>query len=252
VVRDEEGPLFLSDGSSTNVLEADSSGLPQKFLLNLDTMALTFQRGVGIVEARLPSPDGVRIAKIKTVKLGETTSAIGVASRPALTANAPAANPPAASGPNATPAPPPGAPAANAPRANRTRSLADTVTNITEENPRLQVEAVPAEGGTQFVLTVTNTAGKLLPFHFTSSQSYDFVVTDVTTGQEVWRWSRRMFFSTVIRDEALRGKGDWKFDAVWNRRDNSLNPVTPGQYRVVAILTSQPQIEAEPIAFEIK
>src|SRR5262245_52364651 len=81
ISRDEEGPLFLSDGSSTEVLQADSSGLPQKFLLNLDTMALTFQRGVGIVEARLETPEGIRIAKIKSVNVGESGATVGVASR---------------------------------------------------------------------------------------------------------------------------------------------------------------------------
>jgi hypothetical protein len=56
----------------------------------------------------------------------------------------------------------------------------------------------------------------------------------------------------VIRDEALRAKANWKFDAVWNYRDNNLNPVAPGQYRLIGIVYSQPQIETEPIILEVK
>src|SRR5262249_36376336 len=63
-IQDREGPLFLNDGAATNVLESDSAGLPQKFQLKTDSMTLTFQRGVGIVEARLQTPNGVQIAKI--------------------------------------------------------------------------------------------------------------------------------------------------------------------------------------------
>ena len=233
IAQDEEGSLFLADGSSTEVLQADSSGLPQKFLLNLDTMALTFQRGVGIVEARLRTPDGIRIAKIKNVSLGGSGVAVGVASPAAAAAAAP--------------------PAAPQLPDRRGRDLVDNVTTISEENPRLELVATPvAGGGTQFVLTVTNTSLKLLPFHFTSGQNYDFVVTDPVTEQEVWRWSRRQFFSQVIRDEALRAKADWKFEGLWNHRDNNLNPVAPGQYRLVGIVSSQPEIETEPIILEVK
>ena len=233
IANDEEGPMFLADGSSTEVLTADSSGLPQKFVLNLDTMALTFQRGVGIVEARLLTPDGIRIAKIKNVRLGEGSGAVGVASRTAAAASAP----------------PPTAPT---PQQQRTKDLIDNVTTISEENPRLSLEANQVPGGTQFLLTVTNTSQKLLPFHFNSGQSYDFVVVDPVTNQEVWRWSRRMFFSQVIRDEAIRARDSWKFEAVWNHQDNGLNPITEGRYQVKGIVSSQPQIESEPVSLEFK
>src|SRR5215470_6978494 len=43
----EEGPLFLADGTRVEVLQADDSGLPLKFLLHGDLADLTFQRGMG-------------------------------------------------------------------------------------------------------------------------------------------------------------------------------------------------------------
>ena len=62
--RNAEGPLFLNDGSATEVIEADAAGAPQKFILRMDKMALTFQRGVGIVEARMRRSGTPVIAKL--------------------------------------------------------------------------------------------------------------------------------------------------------------------------------------------
>jgi hypothetical protein len=69
----------------------------------------------------------------------------------------------------------------------------------------------------------------------------------------VWRWSRRMFFvQKVTRQESIRPKRNWKFEAVWNHRDNDLNRVEPGRYQVVGSLAIDPPIESDPAVFEIK
>ena len=73
---------------------------------------------------------------------------------------------------------------------------------------------------------------KLVPFAFRSGQTYDFAVVDASTGQEVWRWSRRMYFSQVVRQEALRPNRNWTFEVTWNHRDNDVNLVAPGKYTV--------------------
>src|SRR5438128_1003721 len=104
----------------------------------------------------------------------------------------------------------------------------------------------------KFVFTVINTSGKLLPMTFKSGQTYDFEVTDALTGQEVWRWSRRMFFTQVIRQEAIRGNRNWVFEVTWNHRDNDLNVVMPGKYKVIASLATQPPIESDAVIFEVK
>jgi len=103
------------------------------------------------------------------------------------------------------------------------------------------------------VFTVINTSDKLLPFNFKSGQTYDFEVVDSSTGQEVWRWSRRMIFSSqVVRQESIRGNRNWVFEVTWNHRDNDLNVVTPGKYKVVASLATQPPIESDPVTFEVQ
>ena len=74
MINDEESALFF-DGVVSEVLQSDDSGLPLKFVLQTDTAAVTFQRGVGIVEARVHGADGVRIAKIANVRVGERRAA---------------------------------------------------------------------------------------------------------------------------------------------------------------------------------
>jgi hypothetical protein len=113
------------------------------------------------------------------------------------------------------------------------------------------VEARAERDAHRFVLTVRNTSEQLLPFDFTTSQSFDFVVVDPLHGQEVWRWSRRRFFSEVIRSEAIRPGGEWTFDGEWNHRDSALNEVEAGDYEVFGVLTAEDPIESEPIEFHV-
>jgi hypothetical protein len=235
VAQDEEGPLFLADGTSTEVIEKDNGGLPVKFILHTDTMALTFQRGVGIVEARIQGGNGIQIARINSARIGEGRGAGG-----APLARAPTDQP-------AVPTIPP-----PKPPDQKAKEVADSVTTITEENPRLTVEAAAAQDGTKFTLTVTNTSDKLLPFNFTTGQTYDFAVIDPGTGQEIWRWSRTEFFTQVKRSESIRPKLNWKFEVTWNHRDNDQNPVPPGSYRVVGIIATRPPMESQDLTFEVK
>ena len=92
-------------------------------------------------------------------------------------------------------------------------------------------------------MSVTNTSDKLLPFRFQSGQSYDFAIHDAS-GREVWRWSRGNFFTQVVRNDSIRASAKWQFEATWNRKDNDDNPVPPGAYRLTAILTASPQVQA--------
>ena len=230
MVDNEESPLFLADGAKAEVLQADESGLPQKFILKMDLMDLTFQRGMGIIEARLHPGKGVQIAKLTSVHVGERQAA-QAASQGAPTLPAPSAP---------------------ATREQKSKALADNVAKVSEDNPALDVQASDIPGGTKFVFTIINTSDKLLPLNFKSGQTYDFEVIDSSTGQEVWRWSRRMFFSQVLRQEAIRGSRNWVFEVTWNHRDNDLNVVTPGKYKVIASLATQPPIESDPVSFEVQ
>ena len=223
VSADQEAPLFPGDSQSTEVLQSDTSGIPVKFALHTGSTTLVFQRGVGIVEARLQTSDGVRVVKLQSAKFGRGTAAAA----PSVSAGSTA-------------------PTTSAVRPN------PTVATVTAENPRLVVSAEPAPGGLKLEMLVVNLSDKLLPFKFNSSQNYDFVITDPATGQEVWRWSHGTMFAQVIRSDSIRASSKWTYSEVWNRRDNDKNPVSPGRYRLVGILSSQPPIQSEPVMIDVQ
>src|SRR5262249_815364 len=134
----------------------------------------------------------------------------------------------------------------------KAKGLVDNVAKLSDETVALDVQATEVTGGTRFVLTVINSTDKLVPFSFRSSQSYDFAVIDPSTGQEVWRWSRRMMFSQVLRQASPRPSRNWTFEVTWNHRDNDFNVVTPGKYKVVGSVVVQPPMESEPVTFELR
>ncbi|HEX4997999.1 MAG TPA: BsuPI-related putative proteinase inhibitor [Terriglobia bacterium] len=220
LVNDREDPLFLSDGSTVDTLEQDAGGLPQKIRLHLDLMTLIFQRGVGIVEARIETPAGVRLIRMSDSRVGAPRS-----SSTGVPAPEPAINPNAAR--------PPG-----------------VVSAVTAENPRLSMNVEPIPEGFRMTFTVTNTGDRLLPFRFPSGQNFDFIVMD-QSGREVWRWSRTQFFTRVVRSEALRPDNPWRYQAVWDGRDSDGNAAPPGSYRVTAQLVSDPPREAPSVVVTI-
>ena len=214
---DTEGPLFLDDDATTEVVESDSSGAPLKFILRTGKMVLTFQRSVGIVEARMDRSGVPVIAKLVTTP--------PPADRAAPTATSTEKSP--------VVIPPPAAPRRESP-----------VASVSSQNPRVQVVASPATGGAfRFGIVLTNTSDKLLPLRFTSSQTYDFVIYDTLSDREVWRWSKGNFFNQVVRNESIRPESKWQFEVVWDRKDNNDTPVPAGAYRLTAIVTSSPLIQ---------
>ncbi len=227
MLDNEEGPLFLADGTRVEVLQADSSGLPVKFILHADLVDLTFQRGQGIVEARMHAGKDVQIAKLTSLRTSDRKAAEAAAQ------GAPAVPPPK-------------------PPDQKPKDRLENVAKLSEENVALDIQATAVPGGTKFLLTVVNATDKLIPFPFTTGQTYDFVVEDAATGQEIWRWSRRMFFTQVVRQEALRPNKNWTFEVTWNHRDNDLNVVSAGKYRLVGSLVTRPLMASPPIMFEIQ
>jgi hypothetical protein len=185
----------------------------------MNEMSLTFQRGVGIVEARMKRSGTPVIAKL-------VGSPGAPGPRPGPTAAAPTDK-------TSVLIPPPVIPNRREP----------PVASVSAQNPRLEVSATPTPDGYRFVMVVTNTSDKLLPLRFTSSQTYDFVIRDTLGDREVWRWSDGNFFNQVIRNESIRAEGKWQFDETWNRKDNDGKPVPAGAYRLTAIVTSSPLLQ---------
>lgn len=224
---ENQADLFPSLGASAEVVETDDNGAPFKAVFQFGSMVLTLERGVGIVQAGFITTDGLRIANLVGARVGGSVLGGGQeASRPG----------------NLTPgfeALPVAAPI-------------DTVGTIDEIQPELTVEAVAERGGHRFVLIIQNPSELLLPFDFSSSQSFDFVVLDPLRNMEIWRWSQRRFFSEVVRSEAIRPRGEWRFEGEWNHRDSNLAEVGSGSYEVFGVLASDNPIESESLRFQIE
>lgn len=219
-----QSDLFPSLGASAEVLEASDDGLPIRALFRFGSLVLTLERGVGITQAGFVTTEGPLVASLVAARVsGEVIGAMEP-DRPApasITDPIPVADP-----------------------------IDETVAPEDVE-PDLGVEALREGDLHRFVLTVRNPSQRLMPFDFSTSQNFDFIVVDPSHGQEIWRWSRRRFFSEVLRSEAIRPGREWTFEGEWNHRDSAMEEVEPGVYEVFGILTAQDPIESEPIRFEV-
>src|SRR5215813_822886 len=124
MVDNDEGPLFLADGARIEVLQAEDSGLPVKFVLHGDLTDFTFQRGMGIIEARMHYGKDVQTAKLTGLHTSDRKAAEAAAQ---------------------------GAPTLPQPKTpeQRTKGLADNVVKPSDETVALDVQATEVSGGTK-------------------------------------------------------------------------------------------------------
>src|SRR4051794_32708916 len=83
----------------------------------------------------------------------------------------------------------------------------------------------------RFSLNVRNNTAKMLELRFPDGQTHDFVVKDFA-GKEVWRWSEGRMFTSAMRSETLKGKGQTVFEESWNPKGQH------GSFTAVAVLRS--------------
>ncbi|HST08326.1 MAG TPA: BsuPI-related putative proteinase inhibitor [Gemmatimonadaceae bacterium] len=83
----------------------------------------------------------------------------------------------------------------------------------------------------RFSLNVRNNTGKMLELRFPDGQTHDFVVKDFA-GKVIWRWSEGRMFTSAMRSETLKGKGETVFSESWDTRGQH------GSFTAVATLRS--------------
>jgi hypothetical protein len=81
------------------------------------------------------------------------------------------------------------------------------------------------------VFTVKNPSGAPIRIAFPSSQRFDIVAIDSTTGKNVWTWSANQTFLASAQSETVPGNGALVYTASWK-------PPTPGRYLFHATLAS--------------
>jgi hypothetical protein len=121
------------------------------------------------------------------------------------------------SGPN----PPPTPPVIVRPNSDLPASLTATVDSVVH-----------------LVFTVKNPSGAPIKITFPSSQRFDIVAIDSTTGKNVWTWSANQTFLGAVQDETVPGNGALVYTASWK-------PVAKSRYLFHATLAStSPRAEA--------
>ena len=83
----------------------------------------------------------------------------------------------------------------------------------------------------RFTLNVKNNTTKMLELRFPDGQTHDFYVKDFA-GKVIWRWSDGRMFTSAMRSETIKGKGETVFEESWNTEGQH------GSYTAVAILKS--------------
>ena len=122
---------------------------------------------------------------------------------------------------------------------------------VSRADPNLSFEVKKKENGARLSLRVKNPTESFLSFNFTSSQTYDFVVREKGTGFEIWRWSKGNYFSPVLRNLALLPEAEWRFEEVWDFKDNERNDIKHGAYEAIAILTTKEPRESTPVEIDL-
>src|ERR1700704_1128123 len=83
----------------------------------------------------------------------------------------------------------------------------------------------------RFTLSVKNNTTKMLELRFPDGQTHDFYVKDFA-GKVIWRWSEGRMFTSAMRSETIKSKGETAFEESWNTEGQH------GSYTAVAILKS--------------
>jgi len=83
----------------------------------------------------------------------------------------------------------------------------------------------------RFSLNVRNNTSKMLEIRFPDGQTHDFIVKDFA-GKVIWRWSEGRMFTSAMRSETIRGKGETIFSESWDTKGQH------GAFTAVATLRS--------------
>jgi len=110
-------------------------------------------------------------------------------------------------------------------RHHAAENVAPIVTTFDITRPKNDAEKL------RFTLNVKNNTTKMLELRFPDGQTHVFVVKDFAC-KEIWRWSEGRMFTSAMRSETLKGKGETAFEESWNTEGQH------GSFTAVAILKS--------------
>jgi hypothetical protein len=111
-------------------------------------------------------------------------------------------------------------------------------------------EAYPLGEPIPLKFELINTGSTPVEFTFSSGQRFDFLVKKGE--RTIWRWSFGKQFIQVLGQITLEPGQSLSFEADWPQVDNLGNAVPPGEYVVLALLTSIEPLESAPLVIRIR
>ncbi len=100
-------------------------------------------------------------------------------------------------------------------------------------------------------IKVTNTSSEAVSSYYSSSQKFDFFVSD-KDGAEVWRWSQNKMFLMEVIPFQLKTNEKLKFNYIWDQKDTSGKNVPEGEYYVTGTFMVSPKVNSQTICIDIK
>lgn len=103
----------------------------------------------------------------------------------------------------------------------------------------------------QISMEVINKSDKIISAYYSSSQRFDFIVTDAAS-REIWRWSHRKMFLMVITPFKLESGKSVTYSYVWDKKNNEGKEVPPGRYWITGEIKISPAVESSAKRIDIK
>jgi hypothetical protein len=97
-------------------------------------------------------------------------------------------------------------------------------------------------------LSVTNLSSDPQSLRFTSSQAYEFLITNTPDLRPLWRWSHNKLFLAVMTDLQFEGGEVKVFEEIWDQLDNAGAPVSNGVYHAQGYMSTseEKQVDGGP------
>jgi hypothetical protein len=94
-------------------------------------------------------------------------------------------------------------------------------------------------------LEVCNQSSRDVAVPFSTEQRYDFEIRNLD-GELIWRWGADRVFAQVTGSETFTPGCRTFGEGKWDGTDQEGEPVEPGTYEAIGVLTSNPEYRSAP------
>ena len=104
----------------------------------------------------------------------------------------------------------------------------------------------------EMTIVLQNRTDEPVNLTFNSGKNYDFIVKKLPENKEVWRWSEGKFFTEALMSMMLDPGERKTFVFKWNQKNNDSKKIESGNYKVEALIASDPEVFANSVKIKIE